>query len=266
MKSKMFILNTTMRTSLTLLFIIFNILAITSLQIKTLSGLKQNTDLVNAKEEEKRQQSFLDVIQRFPSLGFSNIIADWAYLNFIQYFGNNAARNQIGYGLSPNFFQVIVNHDPNFINAYLLLDPATTLFAGEPTMSVEITTQGLKTLTPKVKDAYLVWIYKAINELLFLGEAKKAQKSYEMAAKWAFLQNDKTSRAIGKQAQEASQFLAKDPNSKQVQASAWLMVLSNAKDQKTVRLALAKIQALGGNVTIDKNRVVISFPSINKQN
>jgi len=173
MKSKMFILNTTMRTSLTLLFVIFNILAITSLQIKTLSGLKQNTDLVNAREEQKRQQSFLDVIQRFPSLGFSNIIANWAYLNFIQYFGDNAARNQIGYGLSPNFFQVIVNHDPNFINAYLLLDPATTLFAGEPTMSVKIMTQGLNTLTPKVKDAYLVWIYKAINELLFLGEEKK---------------------------------------------------------------------------------------------
>jgi predicted enzyme related to lactoylglutathione lyase len=122
-------------------------------------------------------------------------------------------------------------------------------------------TQGLNTLTPKVKDAYLVWIYKAINELLFLGEAKKAQKSYEMAAKWAFLQNDKTSRAIGKQAQEASQFLAEDPDSKQVQASAWLMVLSNAKDQKTLRLALAKIQSLGGNVTMDQNRVIVSFPS-----
>jgi len=261
METKLLIPNAKIRTGLTLLFLICNIIAIVALQLKTLSELKQATGIIDARKEQEYSKKVLDVIKISPSLGFANMVADWVYLNFVQYFGDNTARNQMGYGLSPIFFQAIVDNDPNFVNAYLLLDPATTLFAGEPAMSVRIMTQGLKTLKPKVKDAYLVWIYKAVDELLFLGKAQQAQKSYEMGADWAFLQNDTNSLAIGQQAKEASQFLAKNPDSKQVQASAWLMVLSNAKDQKTLKLALAKIQELGGNVRIDENRVIVSFPS-----
>jgi hypothetical protein len=223
---------------------------------------KQDTVITKSQYEklEQEQKTSLDILSRSPSLGYSNIIANWAYLNFIQYFGDNSARDQTGYGLSSDYFWAIIKRDPKFVMAYSILDPATTLFAGQPAESVAIMSDGLQHLSPNIKDAYLVWSYKGIDELLFLGQGAEAQQSYEMASKWGLLQNDDTSKILATRFAEIAEFLQENKESKKAQAGSWLMVLSNAKDQKTIQMALDKIRELGGEVTIENNRVNVKFP------
>jgi hypothetical protein len=109
---------------------------------------------------------------------------------------------------------------------------------------------GLKSITSNVSpDAYFVWLYKGVDEILFLGNAQAAKHSYEMAAQWASLQSTSLSQQIAGQARQTAQFLAHNPNSKRVRASAWATILGNARDDRTRQLALREIQKLGGEVT-----------------
>ena len=242
------------------LLIVGSATGITYLQDQTIPKTQATLTTEQYQQSQKEQQVFLDLMARTPNLGFGNVFANSIFLNFVQYFGDTAARNQTGYELSSEYFRAIVERDPRFVMAYSLLDPATTLFAGQAAESVEVMTQGLKSLTPEIKDAYLVWTYKGIDELLFLGKGKEAQKSYETASEWALKQNDETSRILGKRFAEMAEFLKENKNSKQAEAGSWLMVLSNAKDKKTVQIAIDKIRALGGQVIIEGNRVSVNFP------
>jgi tetratricopeptide (TPR) repeat protein len=245
------------------IFIVINFAVIVFLQTRTVSKFQQGHALSRFSQEKNEQILFLNLTQWLPRLGFENIIADWIYLNFIQYFGDTSAREITGYDLSSDFFQKIIELDPRFVNSYLLLEPATTLFAGKPEKSVEIMSKGVKSLSPSIPNAYLVWIYKAVDELLFLKEAKAAQKSYKIAAEWALKNKDQLSQQIGRQAKETALFLNRNPNSNNAQISSWLMILSNAKDKKTAQLALDKIRSLGGDVKIEGNKLSVKFPQEN---
>ncbi|MFN5516432.1 MAG: hypothetical protein ACK5CA_17285 [Cyanobacteriota bacterium] len=216
--------------------------------------------LQDLQQAEQENQVFLDTLSRVPGLGFDNLIADWTYLNFIQYFGDTPARNQTGYSLSADYFRHIVHRDPRFVIAYSLLDPAAALFAGQAKESVEIMTEGLKTLSPDIHNAYLVWSYKGIDQLLFLGQGREARRAYEKAAEWATIQGDETSLILAPRFTEMAQFLAKNKDSKEAQAGSWLLVLSNSKDEKTVRLAVDQLRALGAEVRLENGRVSVSFP------
>ncbi|PSO71434.1 MAG: hypothetical protein BRC40_11625, partial [Cyanobacteria bacterium QH_8_48_120] len=136
--------------------------------------------------QEENQATNLNSLKTLPSFGFDNLFADWLYLNFIQYFGNGEARSETGYSLSPEYFEAVVNHDPRFVQAYLALSPATTLYAGQPQKTVALIEEGLQSISPEIsrKSPYL-WMYKGSDEMLFLGDTEAAQHSYEMAAKWA---------------------------------------------------------------------------------
>ena len=56
-------------------------------------------------------------------------------------------------------------------------------------------------------------------------------------------------------------FLAKNPDSKQAQVSAWTMVLNNALDDRTRAMAINRIEGLGGEVIITpEGAVQIKLP------
>lgn len=240
------------------------LLGITFLQHPKLESLTPKTGISKAQAQREANQSKtqLSLLQKLPSLGFDNLIADWAYLSFLQYFGDGPARQKTGYALVPDYFETIVNRDPRFIKAYLYLSPATSLYAGRPDRTVALMNQGLKSLSPTEQPrSYLVWLYKATDELLFLGDSQAAKNSYEMAAKWASVSTDPDSQRLAKSARRTAKFLAQNPDSKQAQVSAWLMVLSNAVDDATRRLAIQQIQKLGGEVSIDsQGEVKVQLP------
>ena len=217
----------------------------------------------NYLKQEQGQKLRLNLLNDSPSFGFNNLIADWTFLNFIQYYGDSPAREQTGNALSPNYFEAVVKNDPRFIDAYFLLAPATSLFAGHPQKSVDLISKGLEYVSPNMPQAYQLWTYKAVDELLFLGDTEAAKKSYQMAAQWARYQNDETSRLNGARAAETAQFLATNPDSKQAQVGAWLMIFGNARDEQTRQEALRRIEALGAKVIITPGKVSVQMPEEN---
>jgi hypothetical protein len=234
------------------------------LQQSRLESLTQQATL--SKEQAERQsqaaEAQLQFLQKLPSLGFDNLIADWAFLQFLQYFGDEEARRKTGYGLSPEFFEIIVDRDPRFLRAYPFLSSSVSIYAGKPEKTVELMKKGLQSLSPKTTPgAYYLWRYKATDELLFLGDAQAARRSFEKAAEWARLSSDLESKAVAQASLQTSQFLSENPDSKRAQVNAWLMVLSNAPDQPTQELAIQRIQKLGGQVSISpQGEVKVQLP------
>jgi hypothetical protein len=232
------------------------------MQQPTLQALNTPLNQTEYRRQEKAAKVTLDFLQKLPAFGFNNLVADWSFLQFIQYFGDTPARNQTGYSLVPEYFEVIVNKDPRFIDAYLYLSTACSIFAGRPDRTVALMNQGLKSLTPETSErAYYLWLYKAVDEILFIGDNQAAKRSYEKASQWAHLRGN---QQIADQARQTAQFLSRNPDSKKVQASAWLLIFDNARDDYTRKLALTRIQALGGKIAITQHngetRISVEMP------
>lgn len=218
--------------------------------------LNSTTDSINPSQAAleravEAEKTRLNLLKQSTTLGFSNLVADWAFLGFVQYFGDSPAREKTGYSLNPDFFEVIVNSDPRFVRAYLALSPATSIYAGRPDRTVALMNQGLKSISANTSpDSYYVWLYKGVDELLFLGDTEAAQHSYEMAAQWANTYSDPASKQVVTSARRTARYLASNPDSKQARLSAWILILSNAMDNRVRQLAIRQIQALGGRVLI----------------
>jgi tetratricopeptide (TPR) repeat protein len=200
---------------------------------------------------ETKTRVQLGLVKALPSFGFKNIVADWYFIDFLQYFGDGEVRQQAGYGAAVDYFDLILDRDPWFIMGYYYLSNTASLYAGQPDRSVEIMDRGLKSFSPRVPDrGYYIWRMKAVDELLFLGKAPEAKQSMLTAARWASQNPDEESQRVAKISQDTADYLARNPNSKQAQFDAWNMVLSSAVDEVAIKRAIAAIRAIGGKVTI----------------
>ncbi|MBD1834560.1 hypothetical protein H6F61_18105 [Cyanobacteria bacterium FACHB-472] len=230
------------------------ILAIGVLQVSQLNRLRigaKTTSLQTADREVDTEKLRLNLLQRTPSFGFDNLLANWAFLGFLAYFGDDSAREQTEYSLSPEYFEIIVDRDPRFLQTYLGLSTSISMYAAMPEKSVALMEKGLKSLSPKAPPrSYYVWRYKGTDELLFLGDAQAARKSFEKAAEWASVYDDPDSQNVAAISRQTAQFLARNPNSKYAQVGAWSMVLQNAVDDRTRQKAISYIEGLGGKVVV----------------
>lgn len=216
------------------------------LQEPKLNGLDQKAlNQTDFHKEAQAEKINLNLWQQMPSFGYGNLVADWALLRFVQYYGDDEARGVTGYELSPEYLEIIVKNDPRFIQAYLIFSPAISINAGMPQKSVELLGKGLQDISPKQQDSYYVWIYRAVDQLLFLGDIKGAQKSYAMAALWA---KEAGNLILAKANQESVDYLSKHPQSKRVRVNAWFLVFINSHYPNTRLLAIKKIRELGGKV------------------
>ncbi|MDX2216784.1 MAG: hypothetical protein SFY66_26195 [Oculatellaceae cyanobacterium bins.114] len=230
------------------------IVAIGLLQVPQLATLRRQAtapSVESLRQQLEAQKVQLNLLEKVPAFGFDNLIADWAFLNFLQYFGDEPARQQTDYSLSPEFFDVVLAHNPRFLAAYPFLSTSTALYAGEPERSINLMNQGLESLSPTVPPgSFFVWRNKGIDELLFLGDAQAARRSFETAADWASQSKVPGSEQIAALSQQTAQFLANNPDSKTAQVAAWAMVLENAPDNRTRRTAVDRIRLLGGDVVV----------------
>lgn len=226
---------------------VFGLALVVFLQWRHLAHQKSDQKVHYAREEQSLKFA-LEVQRKLPLFGFNNLIADWTFLKYIQYHGDNVAREVTGYSLIPEFFETMVSTDPRFVEAYLSLSPANSLFAGRPDKTIAFMNRVLKVISPKTSPlAHFIWIYKGIDEILFLGDLKAAQNSYEMAAKWASIAG---ATQVAANTQATANFLARNPDTKTARIAAWAIVLTNVPDAKTQEYAIAKIKELGGDVII----------------
>jgi tetratricopeptide (TPR) repeat protein len=228
--------------------------AIIYLQTPQLASLKQqnkNISKAYLQQQEVTLKTQLKIAKTLPTFGFDNIVADWHFIDFIQYFGDTELRARAGYGAAMEYFDAMLDRDPRFLYAYFYLSSTGSLYAGKPEKSVELMDRGLKSLTPKVPDrGYYIWRLKAVDELLFLGKVPDARQSMLKAADWASQAATPEGQNVANLSRGTAKYLARNPNSKQAQFDAWNMVLGAAVDDVVVKRAIEGIRSTGGKVTI----------------
>ena len=223
------------------------------LQTPQLASLKQRKSLTKAVlgQQEAQLKAQLSIAKTLPTFGFDNLVADWHFIDFIQYFGDTEVRAKAGYGASMEYFEAMLDRDPRFLYAYFYLSSTGSLYAGQPEKSVSLMNSGLKSLSPKVPDrGYYIWRLKAVDELLFLGKIPDARNSMLTAANWARQSSTTEGQNVARLSQGTAAYLARNPNSKQAQFDAWNMVLGAAVDDFVIKRAIVGIRSTGGKVTI----------------
>jgi hypothetical protein len=238
----------------------------TYLQISQMTRIEARNQQTRIKQayqlEEQQTKESLRLLSRLPILNFENLVADWTFLNFLQYFGDDEARKKTGYSASTDFFEIIIKKDPCFLDIYPYLSSSITLYAGQPQQTVTLLEHGVKKIPfSKQAQAYFLWQAKGTDELLFLGKNQAAQHSYEMAAAWAEKSTDPTLQSIAARSRQTSQYLASNPNSRRARVGAWFNILTNAVDESASQLALQQIKILGGHVSISsKGSFQVTLP------
>lgn len=228
--------------------------SIAVLQQSILNQSKQvQTEASYFRQKEVRGTS-LNIIKKFPNFGFKNLTADWIYLQFIQYYGDTEARKVTGYDLIPAYFQAIVEKDPRFTDAHIILSLANTLFAGQPELSVELLEQSLEHLAPnQVKRSHELWFNKAMDEFLFLGDLEAAKKSYQKGAEWAKQSIEVGSDDFVNYAKRMIQFIETNPDTTEGRIGAWMLVLSTTEQKIVQEKVIQELEALGAEVVISPN-------------
>jgi hypothetical protein len=212
------------------------------LQSNYYNNVLNQTEEINFSQKEQSEKILVNLQSKIPAFGFNNLMADWIFLNFVQYFGDTVARKQTGYPLTTDYFEAIVKYDPRFTKAYLTLSTANSIYAGKPEKTIILMEQVLQSVSPQLSDdASFLWTAKGLDELLFLGDTKAAKYSYTMAAKWADQRGDYLE---AKKNLKTAQFLANNPESKKVQIAAWTMILPNIVEAQTRQQVINKINSL----------------------
>ena len=196
----------------------------------------------NYLSQEQEQARLVKFQRQTPNLGFDNLVADWSYLNFVQYFGDKNARETIGYKLVPEYFETITHIDPRFTQAHLRLSVANSMYAGNAEKTVALMEQVLASVDPEAESA-LLWTSKGLDELLFLGNKQAAIDSYQMAARWANLTTENASELTIKDLEEALESTT-EIDLKEAQIRAWSSVLIHIRDNQRKSEIIDKINDL----------------------
>ena len=221
-------------------------------QSESLQRFKLNID--PSAQSYSLSDAQLSALKKIPAMGFDNVVANWSFVQFLQYFGDDEARAQTGYDSSAKYLSTAIHHDPYFRNFYVFLSGSSTIFAGKPEETIRVMSEGLNRLyTHRAPDSYYIWRYKGTDELLFLNDSEAAQKSFEMAANWALQSNDENAPAVAQVSQQTAQFLSENPDSHLAQINAWGSILSTALDRQTQERAVERIRALGGDVVMTED-------------
>ena len=208
------------------------------------------------KQAEKQESIRLDLLKKSPTFGFNNLIADWTFLNFLQYYGDTPVREKTGYSLSPKYFDIITRLDPRFEDIYLFLSGTLSYQLGKPELAIQMMDRGTAALSPQINPkSYQLWRFKGLDQLLLLGDVPDSIHSHEMAAKWVQGTPDQNLVPVF---QQVIDFLRKDPNSVPVRLQSWATIYSQAaevKDKQTQEKAKQEIEKLGWQLQVKNGKL-----------
>lgn len=231
-----------------------SIISIQTPEKRVIQGISTERSVAEIQASVQKRKSKLNLAYHIPSFGFRNVLADISFIQFLQYFGDPEERNRTGYDESADFFKVILKSDPYYLAHYVFLSGSNTLYAGRPEKTVELIDTSLQKLSPnKPADGFYVWRYKAVDELLFLGNSSAARTSYDTAADWAKKSSVPEARFMSEQSRKTANFLASNPDSRNAQIDAWGSLLTTALDDGARIRIIKKIESLGGSVLISED-------------
>ena len=197
--------------------------------------------------------SRLAKVRPLPKIGLDNLFANLIFIDFLIYFGDERSE-QSGYPDSLELLETVISNDPYFMDFYLFLSQSTTIYSGRPEKTIEIINKGLSLIDNRYPaDGYRIWRYKAMDELLFLGDVAAAQKSYEEAGNLAVQSSDSYIQSVGQSSLRTAAFLSENPDSKQARVSAWGSLMTTTFSDEARQRAAEEIRKLGGEVVFNEN-------------
>ena len=219
-----------------------------------------------ASPEDQRQEALnLSLMARSPSFGLNNVLADWAFLNFVQYDGDVATRKAVGYSLAPKYFEMITRLDPRFVDSYVFLSGIMSYQMGMPKEAIALMDRGTSALTAKDHPkAFLVWRLKGLDQLLMVNDLEASQFSYDQAGDWALASSDVSVREVGPIFKQTAEFIRTDPNNKTVLLWSWSTIYDQAvvtRDEVTQARAREMLLKVGAIERKDeKGNVYFALP------
>jgi hypothetical protein len=219
---------------------------------KPLSAISAASFKQAAQQEAQQEALRLKMLKNLPSFGFDNLIADWTFLKFLQYFGDDEARNVTGYNLSQDYFDIVTQRDPRWADIYLFLSTAVSFYQGNPETAVRLIERGTNALSPQIHpQAWIVWRTKGLDELLLLGDIPESIRSHEMAAEW--VEKTPDGKKLAPIFRGTADFLRRDPDSVLVRFNAWSMVYYQTTDKLVRQRAKQALVKLGARVQKDRD-------------
>ena len=206
------------------------------------------------KQAAQQEALQLQMLKTIPSFGFDNLIADWTFIKFLQYFGDDEARNVTGYNLSQDYFDIVTQRDPRWADIYLFLSTAISFYQGKPETAVNLMERGTSalSLSPQIhSQSWTVWRTKGLDELLLLGDIPESIRSHEMAADW--VQGSPEGPKLAPMFRATAEYLRRDPDSVPVRFAAWSTVYAQTTDKLVRQRAKQALVKLGAQVQKDKN-------------
>ena len=204
------------------------------------------------KQSEQQEALRLKMLKALPTFGFDNLVADWTFLKFLQYFGDDEARDITGYGLSPDYFDIITRRDPRRVEIYPFLSVAISFYQAKPEIAVQLMERGTNALSAQIDpQAWTVWRNKGLDELLLLGDIPESIRSHEMAADW--VEKTPEGKQLAPIFRNTAEFLRRDPDSVQVRFMSWSSVYAQTKDKFVRSRAREALVKLGAQVRKDKD-------------
>jgi hypothetical protein len=221
---------------------------------KPLSAMSAASFQQAAQQEAQQEALRLKMLKTIPSFGFDNLIADWTFLKFLQYFGDDEARDVTGYNLDQDYFDIVTKRDPRWADIYLFLSTAISFYQGKPETAVNLMERGTRalSLSPQIhSQSWIVWRTKGLDELLLLGDIPESIRSHEMAADW--VQGSPQGPQLAPMFRATAEFLRRDPDSVPVRFMAWNTVYTQTTDKLVRQRAKQALVKLGAQVQKDKN-------------
>jgi len=219
---------------------------------KPLSAMSAASFKQAAQQEAQQEALRLKILKTIPSFGFDNLIADWTFLKFLQYFGDDEARDVTGYNLGQDYFDIVTQRDPRWADIYLFLSTAISFYQGKPETAVNLIERGTRALSPQIHpQAWIVWRTKGLDELLLLGDIPDSIRSHEMAAAW--VEETPEGPKWAPMFRATVDYLRRDPDSVPVRFMAWSTVYDQTTDKLVRQRAKQALVKLGAQVQKDKN-------------
>jgi hypothetical protein len=208
--------------------------------------------LETPRQAEKQERLRLELLSSMPSFGFDNMVANWTFLNFIQYYGDEPARKVTGYSLATQYFDILTQHDPRFVESYLFLSGTISHQLGKPEVALEFMKRGTDALTPQMHPrAFSLW---RLDQILLLGDLQGAAQSFDMTAKWVAYSEDY--KQFVPDFKGTANFLRSNPDIDFVRFQAWSVVFNDASasgDKPSIDRARRELKKLGGLETKNKD-------------
>lgn len=171
-------------------------------------------------QEEQRLELQLAVLEQLPSFGFDNAIASWIFLQYLQYFGNQDARDITGCRLNSVYLDQVTQRDPRFFIPYIFVPGGVSYCQGEPLKSIELLERGLEAITPDIQEnVFVLALLKALDRFLLLGDIPGAIAAYERAADLAAA--TETYASFAPYYRRTAQWLRDNPDSLQARFIGW---------------------------------------------